>query len=59
MTPAPAFRLRVRDDATGYGNYYATHRGELMGWFDTRQEAEDVRRAMPNGACFEVVEVGE
>ena len=51
------FRLRVRDDATGYGNYYATRRGQLMGWFDTRQEAEDVKRAMPNGDCFDVVEV--
>lgn len=53
------FRLRVRDDATGHGNYYADKRGQHMGWFDTAQDAEDVRRAMPNGAEFEVVEVAE
>ena len=51
------YRLRVRDDATGYGNYYVKHRGICMGWFDDRQTAEDVRRAMPNGDCFDVVEV--
>ena len=51
------FRLRVRDDATGYGDFYVTRRGQLMGWFGTRQDAEDVRRAMPNGDCFDVVEV--
>ena len=54
------YRLRVRDDATGYGDFYVPHRGELFGRpFDTRAEAEDVIRAMPNGACFEVVEVDE
>lgn len=51
------FRLRVRDEATGYGNYYAKHRGEHLGWFDDRQTAEDVKRAMPNGESFDVVEV--
>lgn len=54
-----SYRLRVRDDATGHGNFYVKHRGEHMGWFGTRQEAEDVRRAMPNGAQFDVVEVDE
>lgn len=54
-----AYRLRVRDDATGYGNYYASHRGERMGWFEDRQTAEDVKRAMPNGDCFDVEEVEE
>ena len=34
------YRLRIRDDATGYGNYYVKHRGEHMGRFDTRQEVE-------------------
>ena len=53
------YRLRVRDDATGYGNYYADKRGQLMGWFDTERDAEDTRRAMPNGAEFEVVEVDQ
>ena len=52
------YRLRVRDDAAGYGNYYIKYRGQFLGRpFDTSQEAEDVRRAMPNGAEFEVVEV--
>lgn len=55
-----SYRLRVRDDATGYGNYYVKHRGEMFGgWFDDRQTAEDVKRAMPNGDCFDVVEVDE
>lgn len=54
------YRLRVRDDATGYGNYYVQYRGEFMGRpFDTRLDAEDTVRAMPNGDCFEVVEVEE
>ena len=51
-----AFRLRVRDNAEGY---YHGKDGKLMGWFHARQEAEDVRRHMPNGAQFEVVEVDE
>src|SRR5690606_3361363 len=53
-----AYRLRIRDDATGYGNFYVKYRGQFMGaHFDTRQDAEDTRRAMPNGAEFDVVEV--
>ena len=55
------FRLRVRDDATGYGNYYVSHRGELMAaqrWpyaFACRHEAAE---HLPNGGgwteCFRV-----
>lgn len=51
------YRLRVRDDARGYGDYYVKYRGQRMGRsFDTREEAEEIRRAMPNGECFEVIE---
>jgi hypothetical protein len=50
--------LRVRDDADGF---YARMRGRVLGkrWyiFTSRDEAEEVRRAMMNGAEFEVVEV--
>jgi hypothetical protein len=56
-TTTTLYRLRVRDDADGY---YRNQRGKRMGRpFDTRDEAEDVRRHMPNGAEFEVVEVEE
>jgi hypothetical protein len=46
--------LRVRDDAVGF---YRHARGRIMGAFTTPDEAEEVRRAMMNGAEFEVVEV--
>jgi hypothetical protein len=50
--------LRVRDDADGF---YARARGQVVGrgWciFTTHDEAEEVRRAMMNGAEFEVVEL--
>lgn len=49
--------LRVRDDAAGY---YAKARGRVMADpFGSQDEAEQVRRAMPNGAEFEVVETGQ
>jgi len=47
--------LRIRLDA---GGFYAKSRGVavLSKPFPTREAAEEVRRAMPNGAEFEVVE---
>jgi hypothetical protein len=48
------FSLRVRADASGY---YGRCRGLVMPHqFLTVEEAEDVRRAMPNGNEFEVVD---
>ena len=47
--------LRVRDDAAGF-SAHAKGRVVAAG-FVTREEAEEVRRAMPNGAEFEVVGV--
>lgn len=53
-----AFGLRVREDAAGH---YAHLRGEVLGAtpFPSHEDAETVRRAMPNGAEFEVVEVDQ
>ena len=51
------FGLWVRPDADGF---YRHVRGELIGEpFPSRDEAEEVRRAMPNGAEFEVMEADE
>lgn len=51
------YQIRVRDDA---GGYYKDHRGERMGRpREDFEEAEEIRRACPNGHEFEVVEVDE
>ena len=50
-----AWRLRVRADSDHV--IYRHQRGEHMGHFDSRDEAESVQRAMPNGREFEIVEV--
>lgn len=36
----------------------ASCHGNVSGEFDTRDDADEVRRAMPNGQHFEVVEIG-
>jgi hypothetical protein len=47
--------LRVRSDAAGF---YRRAQGRIIGHpFATLDEAEQVRRAMPNGGEFEAVEV--
>lgn len=47
------YRLKVRDDADGY---YRQYRGEVMGEFASFDAANDIRRAMINGAEFEVIQ---
>jgi hypothetical protein len=46
--------LRIRGDAEGF---YAHARGKVLEVFTTRDAAEEIRRALANGAEFEVVEV--
>lgn len=49
------FYLKWRDDADGFVKHFA---GNVMRHpFDTREEAEELRRAMLNGGHVEVVEV--
>lgn len=50
-----AWRLKVRADSDH--RIYRHRRGEHMGHFDSRDEAESVIKAMPNGREFEIVEV--
>lgn len=56
--PTVRYCLRWKTDASGYVQKYAGQWAQLAdGLFTTREDAETIRRQMPNGASVEIIPV--